>query len=246
MPDTLTSLRSENNTLKLQPGTLSGEAEKLKQLLNPQQCVFSDANGENISATTEEEKAHSLQFMSQKYDDLHRFQTEAKDELHRLRTQLAQVQSKLNRISNAIDQLEDYSYQFNVKLIGVPEMSTTESASSTSSFCVKIFNEMGADVSILDIETAHKVPTRSDQGSGPKPIICKFLRRLAKEQGMECRNDVINVNPTAIGLPEQTSISAVRIFDHLTPKMQTILYEVKRFKTSIIINIAGPRIPWCI
>ena len=86
--------------------------------------------------------------MSQKYDDLHRFRTEAKDEIQRLSTQLAQVQSKLDRIGNAIDQLEDYSYQFNVKLIEVPEMSTTESVSSTSSPCVKIFNEMGAAVSM--------------------------------------------------------------------------------------------------
>ena len=47
---------------------------------------------------------------------------------------------------------------------------------------------------------------------------------------MECRNDVMSVNPTAIGLPGKTSMSAVRIFDHLTPKMQTVLYEAKRFK----------------
>ena len=105
MADTLTSLRSENNALKLQLGTLSGEVEKLKQLLNSQQSVASV--GENISASTDEENAHSLQFMSQKYDDLHRFRKDAKDELHRLSTQLAQVQSKLDRISNAIDQLED-------------------------------------------------------------------------------------------------------------------------------------------
>ena len=184
--------------------------------------------------------------MSQKYDDLHRFPTEAKDELQHLSTQLAQVQSKLDGISNAIDQLKDYSYQFNVKLIRVPEMSMTESASSTSSLCVKIFHEMGADVSKLDIDTAHRVPARSDRGSGSKPIICKFVRSLAKEQAMKCRNDATNVVPTAIGLPEQNSMSAVRIFDHLNPKMRTVLYEAKRFKTSININIAGPRIPWCI
>ena len=114
MPDTLTSLRSENNGLKLQLGTSSGEVEKLKQLLKRTQCVSSDANGKNISPPTEEEIAHSIHFMSQKYDDLHRFRTEAKDEIQRLSTQLAQVQSKLDRISNAIDQLEDYSYQFKV------------------------------------------------------------------------------------------------------------------------------------
>ena len=81
-------------------------------------------------------------------------------------------------------------------------MSTTESASSTSPLCVKIFIEVGAVVSILDIDTVRRVPTRSDRGSGPKLILCKFVRPLAKEQVMECRNDVINVNPTAIGLTE--------------------------------------------
>ena len=79
---------------------------------------------------------------------------------------------------------------------------------------------MGAVESIIDNDTVRRVPTRSDRGSGPKPVLCKFVRRLAKEQVMECRNDVINVNPTGIGFPEQTSMSAVRIFDHLTPKMQ--------------------------
>ena len=64
---------------------------------------------------------------------------------------------------------------------------------------------------------------------------------------MECRNDVINVNPTAIGFPEQTSMSAVRIIDHLTPKMQTVVYEAKRFKNRHhSVNVTGPRIPWCI
>lgn len=60
MPNTLTSLRSENNALKLQLSTLSVEVEKLKQLLKPTQCVSSDAYGENISAPTEEKIAHSL------------------------------------------------------------------------------------------------------------------------------------------------------------------------------------------
>ena len=72
-------------------------------------------------------------------------------------------------------------------------------------------------MSILDIDTAHRVPNRSDRG--PKPIICKFVRRLAKERVMEYLKDANHVDPSAIGLPEQASVAAVRIFDHLTPKM---------------------------
>ena len=47
---------------------------------------------------------------------------------------------------------------------------------------------------------------------------------------MECRKDAgSNVNPSAIGLPDQAFLSEVRIFYHLTPKMQSILYEAKKF-----------------
>ena len=56
-------------------------------------------------------------------------------------------------------------------------------------------------------------------------------QRLAKERVMECRKDAgSTVNPSAIGLPDQAFLSEVRIFDHLTPKMQSILCEAKKFK----------------
>ena len=48
---------------------------------------------------------------------------------------------------------------------------------------------------------------------------------------MECREDAgSTVNPSAIGLPDQAFLSEVRIFDHLTPKIQSILCEAKKFK----------------
>ena len=56
-------------------------------------------------------------------------------------------------------------------------------------------------------------------------------QRLAKKCVMECRKDAgSTVNPSAIGLPDQAFLSEVRIFYHLTPKMQSILYEAKKFK----------------
>ena len=56
-------------------------------------------------------------------------------------------------MSNAIDELERYSYQYNVKLIEVPEMKLgKETVADTSSLCVTLFNEMGADVTISDID----------------------------------------------------------------------------------------------
>ena len=96
----------------------------------------SDTNGENISVPTAEEGTHSLQFLSEEYDDLHSFRESTKGDLKRLSARLARVESKVDAISNAIDEIEDYSYQLNVKLIGVPETSANESSRSTSSLCV--------------------------------------------------------------------------------------------------------------
>ena len=96
----------------------------------------SDTNGENISVPTAEEGTHSLQLLSEEYDDLHSLRESTKDDLKRLSARLARVEIKVDAISNAIEEIEDYSYQFNVKLIGVPETSANESSRSTSSLCI--------------------------------------------------------------------------------------------------------------
>ena len=66
----------------------------------------------------------------------------------------------------------------------------------------------------------------------PKPIVCKFVRRLAKKAVMARENDVCRVDPTNLGLPNEVSLSSVRLFDHLTPKMQRSYSEAKKFKAS--------------
>ena len=76
---------------------------------------------------------------------------------------------------------------------------------------------IAADVNIGDIDIAHRVPSGSQDGR-PRPIICKFGRRIVKGDVMNRRKDTSKVNSTA------------RIFDHLTPKQQHILFESKKFK----------------
>ena len=102
----------------------------------------------------------------------------------------------------------------------------------TSNLCVKLFSEMGANVSLQDIDVAYRVPQRKTQRDTPKPIVCKFVRRLAKEAGMARRNEARRVNLTNLGFPFEVSLSSARLFDHLTPKMQRVYSEAKNFKAS--------------
>ena len=87
---------------------------------------------------------------------------------------------QVGEIAEAIDAIDRYSYQYNVKIVGIPEVNFPETALDTSTLCVKLFKEMGVEISLQDIDIAHRVPTRS-ASSGSPPIICKFTRRLVKK-----------------------------------------------------------------
>ena len=47
---------------------------------------------------------------------------------------------------------------------------------------------------------------------------------------MNQRRNASRVDLSALSLSEDASLSAVRIFYHLTPRMQKVLFEAKRFK----------------
>lgn len=135
----------------------------------------------------------------------------------------------MDAVGKAVDALQDYSYQLNVKIINVPEIKQQETARETSDLCVALFNGMGAVVSLQDLDVAHRVPRR-DQDGGPKRIVCKFISRLAKFEVMNRRRDACKADPSGLGISEDVSLDAVRIFDHLSPRFQQVLFEAKKLK----------------
>ena len=71
-----------------------------------------------------------------------------------------------------IDNLVQHSYSFDFKLVGVPEIAETgskEPAIDTTKLCVRIFQAMDCNISINDIDIAHRVPPRN-ASKGPKPM----------------------------------------------------------------------------
>ena len=57
--------------------------------------------------------------------------------------------------------------------------------------------------SVPDMDIAHRVQSVSD--FGPTPIICKFVRRLAKENVMNHRREVESISPSTLGYSSETS-----------------------------------------
>ena len=91
----------------------------------------------SVSRNREGEK--NLSFLSNKYDKLIRFKNNSLKELERLDKKIEAVSKKVNNISEAIDHMESYSYQYNVKLVGFPELLEHEAAIETTNLCLEIF-----------------------------------------------------------------------------------------------------------
>ena len=207
MPESIANLTRENNDLKSKFSTLTEDFSRLKDLFQQQS---------SSAAPSAKEKSHRLEFLSKEYDDFHLFNTTANKELQRLSSKLSEVKARVDAIANAnaIDEFQENSFQYNVKIVGVPEVCSDEAASTTSKLCVKLFKEMGENISIQRIDTAHCVPQRNNAGN-PKPIVCRFVRRLAKESLMFHWKEISDETPAAVGLPEGSSLSLARIYDHL-------------------------------
>ena len=79
------------------------------------------------------------------------------------------------------------------------------------------------------IDYAHRVPKRTAT-AGPCPIICKFTRRLARDSVLSKSKDACNGDPSHLGFSRRVSIEFVRIVQCLSPKMQKVFSDAKKFK----------------
>ena len=169
---------------------------------------------------------NSIDFVSEQYDGFPAFEKAVSTRLKELSASLNTISKKVNDLAQAIDNLEAYSYRYNLKLVGIPELPD-ETATATANVCV-----LGASVTTNDIDIAHRVPKRStrseDERSSHNAIICKFTRRLPIQEIMQQRVRISTINPSEIGLPDDVLLGSARMFEHLTPKLQQLLYESKK------------------
>jgi len=56
--------------------------------------------------------------------------------------------------------------------------------------------------------------------SGSTQTVCKFIRRIIKEQVMNKRNNACKETATSVGIPADCSFQDVNLFDDLTPQIQ--------------------------
>ena len=77
------------------------------------------------------------------HGDFQSVQTRADSEVKRLSARLAQVSAKVDEVGKAIDAMEEYSYQYHIKIVGVPELNSQETAEDTSKLCASNVSSEG-------------------------------------------------------------------------------------------------------
>jgi len=132
-------------------------------------------------------------------------------------------QSKLNNLSDQVEVLSKalndallYSYQYYLKIVGVPQTNDRE----TVEVCIKIFKKIGKKVSLAYLDITHRVQPRSQNGRRKKnkPIICKFVRRMVRDQVLDARSRTNRLTTSDFGLATDYEMDRIGIFSHLDYK----------------------------
>ena len=117
-------LQKKPAELKRQLEQAQKELKKLEQRVTDQECVARNVNNESSARAILNRKAEaSLEVVGQEFEG-------TKLQLERIRESLASIEKRLTNfeerllnLESTLDDLQNYSYLFNVKVLGVPELS---------------------------------------------------------------------------------------------------------------------------
>ena len=140
MPNaTVSSLKKENDSLKDEITTLKRNLEELQQSIKRQEPqVTSNGGEEPTRLITDAESLSTLKFHGKSYDNL---RAESVNSLKQLWSRLNLLSSRVGKIGDSIEQLQRYSFQYNIKIIGFPESARRKNRPPKLPPCVSTFSK---------------------------------------------------------------------------------------------------------
>ena len=149
-----TSLKTENDSLKGEIATLRRGFEYLQKSLTRNDAQES-GNGGEPSCSTRKMKYWIL------FSSVEKLTMTSPCKLIRVFNNCGQFQklhvtSRMYEVGNAIDEIQRYNSQYNVKIVGLPEIDSRESASATMSLFISLLKATRVDINRQDIVIAHR------------------------------------------------------------------------------------------
>ena len=115
-------LRKANKELKDEVAELKVKLEKVLKELSERTEEYKLNVGNGVEVLSPD-KTKSVEFVSDQYDDLIAFKVRASKELEEIRARLDKISETCDRIQKLLDAFELYSYQFNIKIAGMPMLN---------------------------------------------------------------------------------------------------------------------------
>ena len=110
---------------------------KLELRVTDQEYIVRNVNSRSsTSATLNREAEAGLEFIGQEFDDTKLQLERIGESLTNIKELLTSFEERLLNLESTFDDLQNYSYSFNVKVLGVPELTNSEGAADTSRLCV--------------------------------------------------------------------------------------------------------------
>jgi len=124
MGDKTKALRKGNDDLKSEMIALKKEFQSLKSKMAEQKDV-------NEAVATALPTTQDVQFLSDSYDALVKSESSLSKALENFSHRRDLLSVKVDRIDKAMDEMLYYSYQYNLKIVGVPLISERDTGGNT-------------------------------------------------------------------------------------------------------------------
>lgn len=144
-------LKKENTALKNEVQGLKDQLNRLETELRKREQVLT--KDDEDKAVLSPDRAEAVDFVSKQYDDLVAFKAQALKELNEINSRISKISIRCDEVAEYIETMEAYSYQFNIKIVGMSPQAERESPELTTQLCLRLFSALGAnDVTIQDID----------------------------------------------------------------------------------------------
>ena len=64
------------------------------------------------------------------------------------------------------------------------------------------------------------------------PIVCKYVRRMAREKVLIARNNTSQISVSDLKFPPTIKVDHISNFSHLTPRLLELFYETRKYRTT--------------
>ena len=169
-----------------------------------------------------------MEFVLDQYDDLIAFKVSASKGLEGIRARLDndKIPETYDHIQKPLDTFELYSYQFNIKIVGMPMVAEREHPEQTANLCLELFSALGVKgVLIQDIYTAHQVasmkPSDWPNAIGPDPLFHpSFVHNPLKDEVLRYANWALSWNAKRTYTSGEKHFILARTVWHCTIKIK--------------------------